>query len=421
MVCKQYHMQSSKKVIIGLVVNTIAKSSRDIMLSVANRVQNDPYLDIKIFQGSPATKVGNLVRFAKDGIDGLMMSGFDNNLVMEFCKAAPDLPPIVFGLFSPLSDSEKKNLRNADVLVVDNEQIGACAADYLLKHALQNFGFLGITVRYQLEACRLRREAFFRRIKENSILSSDFLEISLGKSTANGDFWIEDGDRLEKWLSKLHLPCGIFVNGEMQAFALQKKCHEMGLRIPEQIEILCINQSLGFCETAYPTLSHIHVDFERAAKIAVDMLMSRICGEIAPEAVREERYLEHDLVERGSTAAGRGYGSIADRVKEFVRVHACEGIDVATVAKQLCVSRRTMEKRVREATGQSVLQLIRSVRLEKVCNLLATTDMRISDVTQAVGYQLTANLCIMFKKLFGMTMRDYRARARRLDVSKAVE
>ena len=67
-----------------------------------------------------------------------------------------------------------------------------------------------------------------------------------------------------------------------------------------------------------------------------------------------------------------------------------------------------MEKRVKEATGQSVLQLIRSVRMAEICRLLTETDLSISEVMTRCGYQVNSNVCVLFKRIYGMTMRQYR-------------
>ena len=42
------------------------------------------------------------------------------------------------------------------------------------------------------------------------------------------------------------------------------------------------------------------------------------------------------------------------------------------------------------------------------CYLLKTTSLPISDVTQQSGYPLTSNLSMVFKKTYGLSMRQYR-------------
>ena len=78
------------------------------------------------------------------------------------------------------------------------------------------------------------------------------------------------------------------------------------------------------------------------------------------------------------------------------------------VVADVGVSRRLLEKCIREATGQSILEMIQAERLKNVCRLLVTTTLPISEVTERSGYELTANLSRLFRKRFGMSMRDYR-------------
>ena len=401
--------------VIGLAINTVVKPSRDVMLAIAsNSLCEDPHVRIRFFYGSPATTVENLVAFAKSGITGLIICGFRREFLVGFFNSMPDHPPVVLGLYAPISDEYRKLLGRGVVLVLDNERIGRMAADYFIRHGLQHFAFIGSDIYREKLSGRIRSESFVRQIREKVHLHGEVPCLALGHTEPNDDFW--NGDmrgRLEELLKRLPLPCGVFVNGEIEAFAFLRICRAMGFDVPGQIEVLCIDNSYGFCEKASPTLSRIHIDYASSGKIAVEVLLSLIRGENVSQEVRQVDDLNTEIVERGSTASGRGYGLVAERAREFVRVHACEGIGVADVARHLGVSRRTMEKRVREAMGQSVLDMIQKVRLAEVCRLLETTDMTVSDVTLQAGYQLTANLSVLFKKVYGVTMRQYRAQHRK--------
>ena len=117
---------------------------------------------------------------------------------------------------------------------------------------------------------------------------------------------------------------------------------------------------------------------------------------------------DHVLVERSSSLSGRSHGKIVTRAKEFIKHNACNGISVTDVVKHLGVSRRTLEIRIRYATGRSVLDLIRKVRMRNICRLLTTTDLSLSEIITQSGYNLAGNVSTFFKKTYGMTMRQYR-------------
>ena len=401
-------VKRKKSITIGLIINTAVKSSRDGMYAIANKVQNDSSIRVQIFQGSPATTIDNLREFVAKGFDGLIVCGFRNKLVADFRKSSPNLPPIVRGLYVSLSEEERRISWPSDTIAIDNERIGRDAADFFIRHALQSFAFFGSEANRESCAGKIRADAFFSEIRSKAAATSEVSRLTIGHAEANEDYWTGDHERIAQWLKGLKMPCGVFANSELDAFALLKICQEIGLDVPRKVEILCVDNTTAFCDNASPTISHFKLDFAAAVDIAITILRSRIIDGSARKRVYEDFFMGATLVERASTASGRGFGSVAERVKEYLRVHGCEAIQVPDVARQLGVSRRTIEKHVREATGQSVLDLIRSMRLAEVCRLLESTDMSISDITQKVGYSMTANLSVTFRKAFGMSMRKYR-------------
>ena len=139
------------------------------------------------------------------------------------------------------------------------------------------------------------------------------------------------------------------------------------------------------------------------------MLTALIADPKLPRDRRRVRVSSCAIIERGSTSVG-DFGHVVARAREFIRRHACEGIGVPDVVAQVGVSRRLLEKRVREATGGSVLDMIQKVRLENVCRLLANTTLPISAVTTNSGYEPTSNLGHLFRRTYGMSMREFRAR-----------
>lgn len=403
---------TDKKITLGLVINAAVNFSRDILLAVRCGACDIRGVTVRIFYGSPSTTVENIVDFARSGIDGLIMCGFMHQLATDFINSAPDLPPVVLGLYTPLEEAQVRYPDKIKTLVFDNELIGSLAADFFLGRGLQSFAFLGCDIFREKLACEVRIDSFRRRIAEKSTLPGTVSQIICGQNAPNEDFWVKDTACVIKWLKALSFPCGLFVNGEIEAFATLKLCQEHGIDVPGQLEILCVDNSFGLCERSSPTISSIHVDFNSVADIAIKMALSMI-GK-SKNGVEDAVKLKLEIQERGSTASGRGYGLVAERVKEYVRTHACEGITVPDIACSLGISRRIMEKRVRESTGKSMLQLIRSVRMAEVCRLLEETDIPISEVMARSGYQINSNLCVLFKRIHGMTMRQYRALKRKI-------
>ena len=401
-------MKRGRPISIGMVIDAAVKPCRDVMLGIMNSIQDRQSVVHRSFLASVATSPGNIAAFAESGVAGIVICGVRREVVMEFLRSRQRHPPLVLCTYAPLSASERTLLGTGGTVMLDNAAIGVQAANFFLGHGLQNFAFVASNIYHERMTGDIRCAAFESRLK--TILGSHmtFARLNTGVYMDNGDFWELDSRPEEKMLASLPAPCGILVNGDRRAFDILTMCQRLGISIPGQMEVLGVDNAHGLCEESRPTLSSISPDYVLCGKKAVEMLLALIADPLLPMGQRDVLVGVDDLVERGSTASVRDFGHIASRVREYVRVNACSGIGVEDVVKHLGVSRRTIEKRVREATGQSVLSMIQKVRLENVCHLLTTTNLPISAVTMNSGYELTSNLGKLFQRSFGMSMSTYR-------------
>ena len=114
------------------------------------------------------------------------------------------------------------------------------------------------------------------------------------------------------------------------------------------------------------------------------------------------------VVERESTAPSNTAGLMVLRAEEFIRDHSDGGIRVDDVARHLNISRRLLDLRFRAITGKTVLKAIQSEQLSRVRDLLRTTALSITEISYRCNFRAENHLKRLFKKSFGMTMRDYR-------------
>ena len=397
-----------KGVAIGMVVNTAVKPCRDVMLGIIDCVRQHRLVRPRLFHGSAATVPHNIATFAAEGIDGLIFCGMREEIVTDFLRMMPDHPPLVICNYVPLPEDDVALLDHVGQVVLDNPGIGRLAADFFLKHGMRNFAFFGSRVYRENIAGEIRCAAFRDCIAESLGTQMSFKSLFFGNSRSNEDYWDGSVEEVEKFITSLSLPCGLLANGDREAFGIVDVCNALGIVVPDQIEIIGVNNSFDLCETSRPTISSIGPYHAQAGQEAVRMVLDLMNAPHLPLERRLRFVSSYKLIERGSTLIGRGYGGVAVQAREYIRQNACNGIDVSDVAVHLGVSRRTLEKRMSVAMGQGVAQMIRAIRLEQACHLLATTDLPISDVTLQSGYPLTSNLGLVFKKTYGMSMRQYR-------------
>ena len=94
----------------------------------------------------------------------------------------------------------------------------------------------------------------------------------------------------------------------------------------------------------------------------------------------------------------------------FINANIRMPIGVRDVVAYLGVSRRLAEIRFREVRKESILDTIRNTRLDITkSELLSDTDS-IARICERCGWQSENAPKKLFKRRFGMTMRDYRSR-----------
>ena len=395
--------------VIGLVVNTFIKPNRDVMLGWMRYGRNHSNLELRFFFASVATSTANLLEFANSGVDALVLCGLQEKTVVDFLKSNHLNLPVVVCAHVLSCKIDLNLLPNVGMVLADSESIGRHVGEFFLDHGLDNFAFMGMSLNRELTYGRARCAAFRAAVMSDESEVRTFREKIFGTCKANGDSWDASLDDILAWVKSLTLPCGVFANGDYSAAIFVDACHRLGIDVPGQIEVVSVNNSYGICEGMGTTISSVQPDFDECARQSIEMVLKLMANK-SGLAIEDRTVVvsSHTLVERSSSLSGRSHGKIVTRAKEFIKNNACNGISVMDVVKHLGVARRTLEMRVKYATGSSVLSLIRNVRLRNICRLLETTDLSLSDVITKSGYNLTANIGAFFKKTYGMTMRQYR-------------
>ncbi|WP_124067546.1 AraC family transcriptional regulator [Clostridium sp. E02] len=83
-------------------------------------------------------------------------------------------------------------------------------------------------------------------------------------------------------------------------------------------------------------------------------------------------------------------------------------ISLSSAAEHFGFSVPHFSKLVKDNTGQTFVQLIRNLRIEKACRALKTTELSISSICEIVGYANPEHFNRIFKESFHMTPGEYR-------------
>ena len=105
-----------------------------------------------------------------------------------------------------------------------------------------------------------------------------------------------------------------------------------------------------------------------------------------------------------------------DEVRRIVKSNLTnKNFGVRELASTLNLSSSQTLRRVKAATGKSVNQYIREIRLEKAAKLIKETDDTASEIAFKVGFNSASYFNNTFRKYFGITPGEYKISSKTLD------
>ena len=192
-----------------------------------------------------------------------------------------------------------------------------------------------------------------------------------------------------------------------RAFDAIKTLSGKRIRIPKDIALLGVDNDTLICENTQPRLSSVQPDFGKEGYLAAEILDTMINGGTPPS--RTVLVGVTRIIQRESTAEQSHAGLLVQKALAYINRHALERIGVSDVVQHIGCSRRLADLRFRELQGSSIMQTIIEKRLDEVRRRLADTKEKIDVIASACGFDNSNYLKNLFKKRFGMTMREWRS------------
>jgi transcriptional regulator GlxA family with amidase domain len=97
-------------------------------------------------------------------------------------------------------------------------------------------------------------------------------------------------------------------------------------------------------------------------------------------------------------------GRLAARVEASLP----DTLKVSDLAREFCMSERTLSRHIQKSTGKSTLALLLSVKLRRARSLLENSRMTVEQVAEAVGYQDATALRRLMKRVGGANPSRFR-------------
>lgn len=118
-----------------------------------------------------------------------------------------------------------------------------------------------------------------------------------------------------------------------------------------------------------------------------------------------------DAMDSGKASTSRQDDPIVQRALEIIWSQGPNSISVSDIARQLPVTRRTLDRRFVEVTGHSVLEEINSCRLSRAKRLLTETELPVKTVAHLAGFNSSERMRVLFIEREGTSPTTYRKNA----------
>jgi transcriptional regulator GlxA family with amidase domain len=96
------------------------------------------------------------------------------------------------------------------------------------------------------------------------------------------------------------------------------------------------------------------------------------------------------------------------KAQSFIEKNFQDKITIDQLSATLAINRRSLERRFKKATNNTVIEYVQRVKIEAAKKSFETSRKNITEVMFDVGYSDTKAFRGTFKKITGMTPNDYR-------------
>ncbi|MFN9717048.1 MAG: XylR family transcriptional regulator [Planctomycetota bacterium] len=291
-------------------------------------------------------------------------------------------------------------LENIPWLETDDRRIAEVAAEHLLERGFRNLAFCGDP---GFNWSKLREQSFEACVR--SIGAAYFCHHSAPRTDADYS-WNRDRRGLIQWLRKLPRPIGIMACYDIKAQQLLAICREEDIAVPDEVAVIGVDNDRRLCELCDPPLSSVvpnswKTGYESASLLDRMMRGERVSTEgrlIPPLGVKTRHSTDVLAIDDADIVA-------AIRI---IRDQSCKGLTVHQLMRQVPMSRRIFERRFQNLLGRTPHAEIVRIRIDRCRQLLAETDLPLTEIARAAGFPHAEYLSVTFKRETGQTPREFR-------------
>ena len=380
-------MKKNSKKKIALIFNHDIGYCRDVLHGIQEfHLERENW----IFRDGPSDK--KILKPLKEWQpDGIIAHVFDEELALELNNL--NIPIINTTQTVPNSP--------LPVIDVDNEEVGRLAANYIMQKQFTDYGYFGSD---WAQFSVLRHKGYAELLKKNN-RGLKFCNVNFLPRLPVDESWVNYDQSIKEWILNLEKPAAIFASNDTPAKYLAEVCQQIGVKIPDDVAILGVDNNLMECTLSTPPISSIEIPAKKIGYKAAELLEKVMNGKKIPQ----QTFLSPSgIIPRRSTDILAVEDKDVAIALSFIRNNLHRRVLIDEICEKVGVSRRHLERKFRRDTGKSIHNEIRDSQIELAKNILRENKKTIVEVAELCGSNSTRSFSTVFKSCTGMTPSEYR-------------
>src|SRR6266481_6113016 len=100
------------------------------------------------------------------------------------------------------------------------------------------------------------------------------------------------------------------------------------------------------------------------------------------------------------------------KARKFIEEHSTEELSLTQVAKVVNMNANYLSENFKQVTGTNFVEYVARTRFANACDLLRNSNVRISEIVFAAGFQSLSQFNRVFKRFSGKSPTQFRAVSR---------
>lgn len=388
------NLMNKRKFKIAILLQVSRVYDRDILTGITNF---NKLHDKFVFFLSPPyyTDVDNGAKMIQRIIDWKPDAILTNEVPGLDKLEALNIPIIVLPFNQPLA--KHINLRGY------GKELGGMVADYFISRGYNNFAFFGLKDFYWSVE---RQVGYYFSLEKMGYNVNTFIYDTHALN------WEELPARLADWLTSIKAPCAIFSATDELNVPLIEAAKELGLKVPDDISIMGVDNDIMICEMTSPTLSSVGQSAIQSGFDTAFALYKWLAYGERPES--DIMVGIGAIITRNSTNALAIDDEQVRKALYYISNTApYKDVSVEDVVQNTTLSRRVLEKKFKGIIKTTILEEIKKKRIERIKFLLVNSDLTVKEIAYELDFRNVDNITRYFKQYTHSGLLEYRNSFRR--------